>query len=103
MHDDDFDRGLAYDLKVLRLGTMKRRELLGWTLGATLIPLVGCGSSGDSNGDDDGGTDGGLGSGGASGSGGANTSGGASTSGGAPGTGGGNGGTCSKIPAETGG
>ena len=50
MHEHDHehdDGGLAQDLKLLR-ASMERRTLLRFALGASLLPLIGCGGTDDS-------------------------------------------------------
>jgi hypothetical protein len=52
MHEHDHehdDGGLAQDLKLLR-ASMERRALLRFALGASLLPLIGCGGA-DTSGD----------------------------------------------------
>jgi protocatechuate 3,4-dioxygenase beta subunit len=83
------NEGLARDLDTLTRRMVRRRQVLRWALGGSLISLIGCSS--DSNGDDTG----------TGGSGGAGGSGGIGGSGGTAGTGGGPAGSCSTIPEET--
>src|SRR4051794_37834185 len=45
MHDDQHDKGLAHDLKTLSVRMANRRQLLLWAVGASLLPVVGCGDS----------------------------------------------------------
>jgi protocatechuate 3,4-dioxygenase beta subunit len=78
MHQDDHDRGLAEDLHTLRALT-SRRGMLRLLAGASLLPLVGCLSSG---GDNQGGT-------------------GSDPSDGSDAGAGGDGESCSVIPEET--
>jgi protocatechuate 3,4-dioxygenase beta subunit len=75
--DHDHHRGLAGDLTRLRQALVERRQVLRWAVGASLIPLVGCGTDGVTG---DGGTDAG------------------STE---TGTDAAAGGTCTTIPEET--
>lgn len=47
-HDrHDHDRGLAHDLQTLTAKAGGRRRLLGWMLGAAVVPVIGCGDSSD--------------------------------------------------------
>jgi protocatechuate 3,4-dioxygenase beta subunit len=85
MNDENHHRGLAHDLEVLRRGSVDRRRVLRWALGASVVPFMAC----------DNGAMPGTGSGG-SGSGGTSGPGGTSGSGGTAGTG-----SCTKIPEET--
>src|SRR5882724_9489885 len=102
MPQDDHDLGLSHDLHTLRRMT-ERRRVLGWMLGATLLPALGCTS--DSAATTSGSTTGGGGSGeGATttGTDTTSTTGGTTTAGGASGDGSTTDpGTCSKIPEET--
>lgn len=45
MHDDEFDRGLQSDLNRLAAATQTRRDVLKWAFTASMVSLVGCGSS----------------------------------------------------------
>ena len=95
MNDDDAGNehddhgGLAHDLERL-ISTSNRRQALRLFAGATLIPLIGCGSEDLAAIDGGGGGTGGSGSGGTGGSG---SGGSGADSGGAT--------TCSNIPEET--
>lgn len=90
----DHDRGLLHDLQTLAKAT-NRREMLKVLAGASLIPILGCGSESSTSG--------------AAGAAGAGTGGsaGSGTGGGAGAATGGNAGasptTCEQIPGETGG
>jgi protocatechuate 3,4-dioxygenase beta subunit len=89
MSHENHHGGLAHDLEMIRSVLIQRRQVLRWAVGATLLPLVGCG---DSGGGANAGTDAAGGSGGAGG-------GGAGTGG----AGGSGGQSCAQIPEETGG
>ncbi|HVR63858.1 MAG TPA: dioxygenase [Polyangia bacterium] len=81
MDDDHRHRGdLSHDIDTLMRVNLERRRVLRWSLGAGVLPLIGCGSNSP-------GAGGGAGSGGAS----------AAGTGGASGTNG----SCARIPEET--
>jgi protocatechuate 3,4-dioxygenase beta subunit len=108
MGKHDHQDGLAFHLRALRDGTLKRREIMGWAVGAGIGTFVGCGD------DDDSSADGGAASGGKGGKGGSGGAGGKSGAGGAAGKAGSSGaggkggsggsvanGSCTKVPEET--
>jgi protocatechuate 3,4-dioxygenase beta subunit len=87
MHNDDDHGGenLSRDVATLMRAGLERRRVLRWALGASALPLLGCGSSGATGNMGSGGTTG-VGTGGAGG--------------GGAGTGGADG-SCTRIPEET--